>query len=321
MILSLLREKSWLFWICFSSFLWAVGFGITTPLASLFLDEAGYGPWSLGLNASLYYLGLALASPFVPRLMKKANRGCVFVGLSLDAFAVGFFPFGKSLVAYHLFRFLAGVGTALCLIPLETMVSRDAKCDDRGRSLAFYAFCVSLGIGIGALSGLMLKTFGDSVPFLTSACLTLLSIPFALKEVPSRYRTIPSKHSFILPPLAQSVLCKGSAWVQGFLEAGTLTFLSLYLLSCGHSEWAASQLLGFLFAGVVIAQLPLGWLADSLGKKQTLLICHGILLFGLSGIYLASNYALLSLLFFLLGASCGALYPLGLALQGDRMPS
>ena len=40
---------------------------------------------SIGLNTSLYYLGVAVASPFIPWLMRRANRVCVVTGMLLDA--------------------------------------------------------------------------------------------------------------------------------------------------------------------------------------------------------------------------------------------
>ena len=57
-----------------------------------------------------------------------------------------------------------------------------------------------------------------------------------------------------------NVLSYGTAWVQGFLEGGLVTFLSIYLLLRGYTEGEISFLVGGLFAGVVLVKFhSRGW--------------------------------------------------------------
>jgi MFS family permease len=120
-----------------------------------------------------------------------------------------------------------------------------------------------------------------------------------------------------LTPVA--VLGLGTASVQGFLEGGTLTFLSIYLFSLEYTEAGVSALMGGLFAGVILAQVPLATLADRLGRLRVLLLCHALVLAGLTFVPLTRPAGFLGGWLFVLGASCGALYPLGLALLGERI--
>ncbi|HEY7156072.1 MAG TPA: hypothetical protein VH575_19060, partial [Gemmataceae bacterium] len=55
--------------LCLASAGWAFSFGLSAPLASLWLRDAGRGARVIGLNTSLYYLGVALAALAVPCLM------------------------------------------------------------------------------------------------------------------------------------------------------------------------------------------------------------------------------------------------------------
>lgn len=121
------------------------------------------------------------------------------------------------------------------------------------------------------------------------------------------------------PPFANT-LSYGTAWVQGFLEGGLITFLSIYLLSRGYTEGKVSLLVGGLFAGVILCQVPLAWLADRLGRLHVLLGCHLLLISALLAVRCFSGTLPLAVSLFLLGACCGALYPLGLALLGERVP-
>ena len=75
----------------------------------------------------------------------------------------------------------------------------------------------------------------------------------------------------------------------------------------------------FRSAGVILCQVPLAWLADRLGRWHVLLGCHGLLLLALFLVHWSPSTPLLAVSLFLLGTCCGALYPLGLALLGDRV--
>jgi MFS family permease len=298
---------------------WALSFGVGATLASLWLSAAGCSACAIGLNTTFYYLGVALAAPVVPALMRRSGRGCVVLGMVLDAFVTAAFPFAPGVVAWHVLRFAGGVGTALSLIPMETLVNRNAPPQRRARDFGVYAVCVALGIGLGPVAGLPLYPHAPRLTFALGGLVTLLATVVAWLAVPRRSGA--EEDSGGAFAWRDGLLGFGTAWAQGFLEGGTITFLSLYLLSLGHAEAAVSALLGGLFAGVVAAQLPVAWLADRAGRLRTLLLCHAILFAGLVIIPFSPVVPLTAALLFVLGATCGALYPLGLALLGERVPA
>jgi MFS family permease len=120
--------------------------------------------------------------------------------------------------------------------------------------------------------------------------------------------------------VAANGLCFGTAWVQGFLEGGMITFLSVYLLGLSYTEAASGLLIGVLFLGVIACQVPGAWLADQLGRVRVLLGCHGVVVIGMLCLPLHVGPVWLSVWLFLIGACCASLYPLGLALLGERAP-
>jgi MFS family permease len=320
--------------VSLASFGWAFSFGLGAPLASLWLRDAGFSARDIGLNTSAYYLGVALTAPLVPWLMRRANRRCVAVGMVLDAITTAAFPWCHGAAAWHLLRLVGGAGTALSLIPMETLVNHGAAPEHRARDFGVYAFCVALGIGLGSVVGLPLYPHFPRLDFALGGLVTLLAVAFAWRGVPARDGHDEAAESLtsssralgddrrssvrMLPHL--TVLGLGTAWVQGFLEGGTLTFLSIYLFSLKYTEGAVSTLMGGLFAGVILAQLPLAALADRLGRLRVLLSCHALVLAGLILVPLTRPPGLLGSWLFVLGASCGALYPLGLVLLGERTP-
>jgi MFS family permease len=298
---------------------WAFSFGLGAPLSSLWLRDAGLSAGTIGLNTSLYYLGVALAAPLVPCLMRRGSRACVLAGMVLDACLTAVFPLGSGALAWHGIRFAAGIGTALSLIPMETLVNYNAPPDRRARDFAVYAVCVALGITLGSVVGLPLFPHVPRLAFALGGLVTLLATVLVWFVVPPRAVVADAPGSPQALPWRGGLLGFGTAWVQGFLEGGTLTFLSIYLLSLGHTEVTVSTLLGALFAGVVLAQLPVAWLADRLGRLRVLLACHALVLVGLLCVPWTRPVVLVGAWLFLLGACCGALYPLGLALLGERI--
>lgn len=299
---------------------WAFSFGLGAPLAALWLTDRGQGAAAVGLNTALYYLGVAAASPFVPWLMRRGNRACAAGGMLLDAVTTAAFPWVEGPLAWHALRLVGGAGTALSLVPMETLVNHNAPAEHRARDFGTYAFCVALGVALGGVIGLPLYPLAPRLAFAVGGLVTLVAIAAAWLGVPPRG---PAEAGEPAGPVAwrAAALPLGTAWAQGFLEGGALTFLSLYLLSRGHGEAAAGALMGALLAGVMLAQLPLAWLADRAGRLRVLLGCHALLLAGLLAVPAVGPTAALAGGLFVLGACCGALYPLGLALLGERVPA
>ncbi len=318
-----------LFVLCLASGGWAFGFGLGAPLASLWLRDAGRSARVIGLNTSLYYLGVALAAFAVPCLMRRFCRLCVVGGIVADAVVTALFPWAESLLAWSLLRLIGGMATALSIIPMETLVNHNAPPERRARDFGFYAFSVALGVALGSLIGLPLYPLAPRWTFALGGLVTLASALTAWMGWPvggserSRDRegaalSTASSRSW-LDSIANA-FSYGAAWVQGFLEGGLITFLSIYLLGRGYREGEVSFLVGGLFAGVILCQVPLAWLADRLGRWHVLLGCHILLMAALLSVRGCPSTPLLAVALFLLGACCGALYPLGLALLGERVP-
>lgn len=307
--------------LCVASAGWAFSFGLGAPLAALWLHDAGCSAKVIGLNTSAYYLGIAVASLLVPRLMQWRSRTCVWVGMALDAVTTAVFPWAPGLVAWFLLRLAGGVGTALSLIPVETLVNHNAPPQRRARDFGWYAFSVALGIGLGTLVGLPLYPILPRFAFVLGGLVTLAAAGLAWWGLPATNPPAEPVGGVSPLPLGRNVLSFGTAWAQGFLEGGMLTFLSIYLIALGFTEASTSLLLGGLFLGVVLSQVPVASLADRLGRTKVLVGCHGILLAGLVWLPFTTSPLVLAVWLFVTGACCGAMYPLGLALLGERVPA
>ncbi len=310
--------------ICLASAGWAFSFGVGTQAISHWLKtDQLQTDVVIGLNHSIYYLGLALSSMAVPWLMRRWGRICPTAGMILSGLTLAMFPWGGSLGEWFGLRFLNGAAAGLSLIPLEALISRGSSKDQRTRHFGFYAVALTLTGAFGIWAGLdfynhwrsLVFYLGSIPPILAGVALAFwLACPPMEKEQPAEPVPIVIHHKF---------LSFGTAWSQGFLEGGMLAFLSLYLMSrqggLGLSADSAGGLMAVLMIGVILFQVPVSWLADRIGKVPVLLSCYAAVVLGLIVVPWCVPSPWLGLCLFMFGASSGALYPLGLSLLGEGM--
>lgn len=309
----------WLFFLCPASFFWSFTFGLNAPLASLWMKNSGASETLIGLNTGSYYLGIALASVFVPRLMRRGGYGCLLVGMIGTAVTAAAFPWGRSLTGWFLLHGAQGVAGAMSLIPLETYVNRHSAPERRAENFGYYAFCIALGMALGALLGLQMSTSRPRAAFLIGGSASLFgAVVVAVWKPP--FPGAEESHGRTPLEFARNSLSFGSAWSQGFLEGGMLGLLPIYLLAVGLNEAAVSWLMSGLMIGIIAAQVPVAWLADRLGRTRVLLGCNVVALVGMGCLLVPSGVAWMAFWLFAVGACSGAFYPLGLALLGERVP-
>jgi MFS family permease len=314
------RGPRWLVPLCLASLLWAFSFGLNAALAPLWMQDAGWKDTLIGLNTSAYYLGIALAAGAVPWLMRRWGHRALLLAMLVSGVTAGAFPWGGGLAGWFALRVLNGVAGAVSLIPLETYVNRNSAPERRAQMFGYYAFCVALGMALGTLVGLQLYPALPRVAFLLGGAAALLGGGVVRNWRPAFPADAEEGHGRAPLEFGRNFLSFGSAWSQGFLEGGMVALLPIYLLSTGLSEGAVSWLMSGLMVGVILAQVPVAWLADRLGRLAVLAGCNAVALGGIACLTLPAGTAWLALWLFAVGACSGAFYPLGLALLGERLP-
>jgi len=240
--------------------------------------------------------------------------------MALSAVTLGLFPWGGGSAGWFVLRLVNGMASAISLIPLETLISRSSEPAVRTRNFAFYGVALMVGgaIGIG-LSGVLLALPGAIGAFCLGVVFPLVGAVVLARLLPA---AITSDQTTSTGPvdLARNFLSYGTAWSQGFLEGGMIAFLALYLQSLDISRALAGGFMGAAMIGVILFQVPVSWLADRFGRVPVLLACYAV---AGAGLLLAPHLGpsiWLALCLFAFGACSGAMYPLGLALLGDRLP-
>jgi MFS family permease len=310
----------WMVPLCLVSVLWAISFGVNAPLASVWMHDAGCSDSLVGLNTGVYYLGIALAAGAVPWAMRRFGAAALLAGMLASAATAASFPWGDGPLGWFLLRGLNGVAAALSLIPLETHVNRASSPPRRALNFGCYAFCIALGMALGNLVALQMAETQPRLAFLLGGAAALVAAGLVLCWRPALPAEAEEAAGRTPLHFGRDFLAFGSGWAQGFMEGGMVALLPIYLLSVGLSHDAVSWLMGGLMIGVILAQAPLAWLADRLGRGAVLAGCNIVALLGIGCLLVKGGVWWLGFWLFAVGACSGAFYPLGLALLGERTP-
>lgn len=311
----------WLAPLCVASVLWAFSFGVNAPLASLWLQDHGHSKTVIGLNTAVYYFGIALAANVVPLVMRRQAHLGLFFGMIASAITAAVFPWGNGLPGWFAFRILNGFAGALSLIPLETYVNQHSAPERRAQTFGYYAFSIALGIALGYLVGPQLYPTSPRLAFVLGGLSAGLGGVVVWLWLPRTWSCEVEPHGKTPLKFRRNFLGFGSAWSQGFLEGAMVAFLPIYLLAVGLTKVDVSCLMSGLMIGVILAQVPLAWLADRFGRTRVLLVCYGLTLVGMSCLFFTLGYWWLAVWLFVVAACSGAFYPLGLSLLGEQLPA
>jgi DHA1 family tetracycline resistance protein-like MFS transporter len=296
--------RSPLFAIFLIVFVDVLGVGITVPVLPLFAqDELGAGAFEIGLLSTIYFVVQAFAAPMLGRMSDKFGRrpvlifsqGGTLLALLLSAWA-------PSLLWLFVARALDGL-TGGNITVAFAYVGDVSKPEQRARSMGVISAAFGAGFMFGpALGGFLGGLYGPRVPFLTAACVSLITITLSvirLKE-PEKLAVAPG-----IPPLAKmsfaQVLKRPGVMrlitIGFFTQLAMLCFTSMWVLWADavvltdYDKGAGQQMVGWVFAVLGLFQLTtqaviVGPLVKWLGEKR--MVTLGLFTRGVSWIAMAS---------------------------------
>ena len=178
---------------------------------------------------------------------------------------------------------------------------------------------MGLGIAVGPLL-LVVLGVGSAAPYYACIVIVLLSgaLELALKDYDTRPQTPAEKRHGKLFSIIPTALC--GAFIAGFSETSSVSFLAGYSLSAGYLLTAATLLISVFGTGGTVLQLPIGWMADRSSYKVGQLVCGLILLLGTLTIPFSQPFPwLATIIVFLWGGAIGGMNTLAVIEAGDRV--
>jgi MFS family permease len=293
--------------------------GLSYPLLALILDSMAISTGLIGLNAAMTPLGIIVSSPVMPSLARRfgAWRLCV-TSLYLAAVILVLLAVFRDVRVWFPLRFLLGVVNTGIFITSETWINQLAPPRIRGRIIGLYTTIAAAGFALGPLAIAIIGSQGW-LPFLVGVAGILLALPL----VASARAHLPDFNDsektsmfsiFLMAPLLLLAVAFAALFDQVMIS-----LLPIYSLRHGLAESTASYLLMVLITGNVLLQIPIGWLADRISRKN--LLCY--LAFGtVAGcmflVWLIEGSILIWPMLFVWGAIAFGTYTVAMVELGDR---
>jgi MFS family permease len=298
-------------------------FGFQPPLIALVLSRAGSSAAIVGAVTATTLVAVILCGPLYPRLIEMLGlKSSVMGGIAVGALILACMPAATSVPIWICFRFVTGCALGLSWIASEIWLNTVSGEEARGTVMGVYGTVFSLGVVAGPLLLGWTGTRGME-PFLYGAvCLLLTLLPITrLPDAPAQ-AAAPARLAELGRVVRFAPIVMLAAVVAGLVESADLTLLPLFGLHAGLAERGALSLVTIFMAGNVVLQMPIGLLADRLGRRTMLAGCAAASAVGpLLLPVCIGEPGWLGLLLFLWGGTLYAFYSQGIALLGEEFPS
>ncbi|HYW75610.1 MAG TPA: MFS transporter [Gammaproteobacteria bacterium] len=295
-----------------------VTLGITAPLFSVLLDRMGLSALMVGLNGSVGVIATLLATPLIPRLLRRWGAvPLMLAGILLTAMALLAAGFLRSPSLWFGLRFLIGVGLSLHWVVSETWLNDATPDRHRGLVAGLYSALMGIGFAVGPLIVRGVGVDGLAAFVIGAALVIAAGLPLLFMRKVQTVATHPHDGEF-MAVLRQAPVIMLASVASGFVESAMTSLLPVYGLRLHMSEARSVELLAVATLGAVLVQLPIGWIGDRLGRREALLGC-AVVGAGTAALLPAwlSTPVLLWTDLFLWGGAVMSFYTLALALLGE----
>ena len=286
------------------------GHGLQLTLLPVHARAIGWTDTEIGLTAAAYFFGFVLGCMSVPKLLSRAGHIRVFLTVAgLTAASLLMLEAIQLLPVWILLRLANGWCLAAIYTTAESWLNEHALDHQRARLIAVYVMVTLIAIAGGqVLYGLL----PVDMLFTGAAVMMMLALvpvglfcgdqPMALKQKKFRTASI-----YALPPIARagsflSGVVTGSLWTMAPLIAGKNNL---------EASSVSSVMMAIVIGGGVF-QLPLGYLADLIGRVRVItaasLACTLVAVTGI--LVVPQNTGHLAIIMFLFGGTSLSLYAL-----------
>ncbi len=291
---------------------------LQTDLLGVRADLENFPAWSIGVLMAGYYVGYSagpLVSPVIIRKLGHVKTG--IAALLLSAAVIVLHGLFVSPWTWTGLRVASGLGLSITFVAIESWINE--RADNRVRGRVFGVYLVSQMIGMTGAQGLF--QLGSPMTLLLFVLSSVLFVAAAVPLFIARARApvhVPPepfglRHLYRLSPLG-AIACtlSGVSWAILF------TFGPVYVHHAGLGVAGVSLFMGLGLASGSLAQFPLGWLSDAIGRKPTIaLMCAGGTIASVLGVLAGHDALSIYIVSVLAGALIYPLYGLAVALVND----
>lgn len=263
--------RTW--WTVFAALLLIqLGNGLTGSLVSIAGEARGYPPLLQGMILSAFFAGSMAGAALTPLLIRRTTHAAAAATftLALAVTTLGFAMSGDPWV-WVFTRMLAGAAITGMFVTVESWLNLSIVDAIRARVFSAYIFIQLTGLAAGQLL-LAGRSAGETALFLVSAAaIALAALCFRSGRTAHPPRGEP-RHIALLTLARRSPLGTSCIALAGFSWAGLMASGPATLQMLGLSDVDKSLFMALAVAGGMIAQMPVGWLADHMDRSRVLLL-------------------------------------------------
>lgn len=297
------------------------GSGLFNTYMGLRLTQLSVSEVWVGGLLAIFYLGLVFGARVGHKLILgighirayAASAAFVTVAILIQIMV-------DNLWLWLVLRFVAGAAMVTQFISIESWLNEQTENEKRGTVFAFYMVMTSLGTVLGQVVLTYFPDMNYEPLVFVAICSVMSLVPVALTrrlhpalQVPA---PINAKYYIERVPLSLIVL-----FVAGMVTGAFYALAPVYGLHAQLSSEQVAMYVAISVATGVLAQWPIGWLADRIGRVLTIRINAVLLLLlalPLVG-WLQFSYTWLLVFSAAFGVLQFTLYPLGAAFANDNV--
>lgn len=295
------------------------GNGVTGTLVSVTAEARAFEPWLQGLVLSAFYAGSlagAWAAPAVIGRTTHVTSFLVFTALLIAATAG--FAAGVDAYAWVILRFAAGFGISGMFATVESWLNLGTQDGWRARVFSLYIIVQLGGLAAGQFL-LNARGAGDEVLFLLAAAFGVLALGCLRFETVRNPAYEPPQRVSFLALARRAPLGVACVTLAGFAWAGLMASGPALVERIGFDDFAKSLFMALAIVSGMLAQMPIGWLADHADRRFVLAamaaVAGGAALLGLLG----SEMWIMFAFAVLFGGSTFPLYAVGVARTNEAL--
>jgi MFS family permease len=313
-----------------------LAWNILQPVVPLYLTSIGVTPELIGLIVSVAMVGMVIGESTGGWMADKIGiKIPLIVGTFISGLSVLCFALTQNIAAVFTIFFFWGLFRSAVFGPIRGYIGVNAPVLSKATFMAFISVVQSASTSIGALpSGFLVDNIGYRAVFFfsfgISAAAGILVLYGLRKDRVTQVQATGATPKILknLPGAVQKVnyrpfiiLCMVAAF-QFWGWGASMGFLSL--LANKVIGVSATQV-GILFtvssiAGVLMS-IPMGMLADRIGKKPSMILGLALSALSMAGTAFSPTYAWLMFFAILSGLGAAAFTPAALGMVSDSVPS
>ncbi|TLY57195.1 MAG: MFS transporter [Gammaproteobacteria bacterium] len=294
-------------------------FGFQPPLMAFILERGGTSSFAIGAVTSASAIAVIACGPVYPRLIDRLGlRSAIIVGTVAVVAIVFVMPILQGVAAWVALRFLTGCALGVSWIASEIWLNTVSTDQSRGTVMGIYATAFAAGVVAGPLLLEITGTAGWRPFHVGALCLAVTTLPLLFVSHPPTTDRDPHRRQEPLRMLRSAPVVMLAALIAGLVESVDVSLLPVFGLHRGLDERSSLLLVTVFLAGNVLLQLPIGSLADRLGRRVVLAACSIVSMIGplLLPSVMSAPWMLWPLLF-VWGGTMYGFYTQGIALLGE----